>query len=110
MNTANPNRTQLNEGDVICVNYMEFMSGSVIDERTTEGGEPLYALTGLTRSRMRALEAILEAAWVSPSYTRLMDDAEVLLTMLREQVSSIHKEYACMHYDDGCRCLCPYCS
>ncbi len=80
------------------------------DERTTETGEPLYALTGLSRRLADSLGAILEAAWESPSYPHLMDDAEILLSMFRAQVGKTHNEYACMHYDDGCRCECPDCN
>jgi hypothetical protein len=54
MSTANPNRTQLNEG-------MELMSGSESDERTPEVGEPLYTLTGLSERDLETISCALGA-------------------------------------------------
>lgn len=88
----------------------ESLSAPESDERTTEVGEPLYTLTGLSRRLADSLGSILEAAWENPSYLHLMDDAETLLSMFRAQIGKTHNEFACMHYDDGCRCECPDCS
>jgi hypothetical protein len=118
MSLANPDRTQVTEPLSACVGpYQDCLNGVcahvteavLTPSEPSEAQEPTYTLTGLSGAGVgtliQALYAYNECVRDRATTNRISE----LLDLL-DKLNSVHDEYECMHYDDGCRCQCSYCN